>query len=163
MNRIAKRVALSAAALTLAAATSVVGTASASPQPDLSAEEAVGADVSAADADVSATGDSCLIGNINNGKVWGSGWTAGARGWADWYEYGDKLKVRNWYSGFVAGYLSYCKNNQWTSPKMHLAGSSDTTWADYDLAEGRRVRFRVCNWSPLNGPSGCTTWTYANA
>lgn len=95
----------------------------------------------------------------------GTQWTADiSGGYATFYEYGDRLQVVDEWSDGVRTkvHFQYCDGYGYHTPSGSPfdsgpnEGFRDTEWYDFDYAEGRLVRFKVCT-------NGCNGWVYANA
>lgn len=105
------------------------------------------------------TPDPCFT-YANNGDTWSVGVPGG---FARFHEYGDRLEVVDTASDGVrtTAIFQYCEdggfkpNGRFDSGPNE--GSVDREWHDFDYAEKRKVRFKVCN------DSGCSSWQNANA
>lgn len=91
----------------------------------------------------------CLIGNINNDRVW-TAHRIDELGKAEWHEYSDKLKVFDLKSdGYrTAGRIRVCTAGTWGAWETYDSGpnegSTDSTTIDLELDEGRRVQIQAC-------------------
>ncbi|MDI3422673.1 hypothetical protein [Streptomyces luteolus] len=111
----------------------------------------------------------CFVGNVNNGDDW----TAYAQnpphpGMATWYEYGDKLRIRDSLSdgNRTIGSIRWCYNGEWSKWHNYDSGPNegniDDRWKNFDLKEGRKVQILACR---DNGSDGdrCGKTVQANA